>query len=68
MDSCGGFGKWADHTRIGSRFFIADKILGNLPPNSLKEMKVNVRNALVDLFKSVGGLDMVTRGRKPGTD
>lgn len=46
----------------------ADKTLGNLPTNSLKEMEVNIRNALVGLFKSVGGLEMVTEGRKPGID
>lgn len=47
----------------------ADKTLGNLPPNSLKEMEVNIRNALVGLFKSVGSLEIVMgEGRKPGTD
>lgn len=35
----------------------ADKTLGNLHLNLLQEMEVDIRNALVGLFKSVGDLE-----------
>lgn len=35
----------------------ADKTPGDLHPNALQEVEVDIRNALVGLFKSVGGLE-----------
>lgn len=39
----------------------ADKTLGNLHLSLLQEMEVDIRNALVGLFKSVGDLEGARR-------
>lgn len=50
----------------------ADKTPGNLHPNSLQEMEVDIRNALGAFSKAQevwkGQGNAVTGGRKPGTD
>lgn len=49
----------------------ADKTPGNSHPDPLQEMEVDITDALVGLFKAVGGLEGVRHccdwGKKPGT-
>lgn len=60
---------WIDEEDLGSgqittewlEILRVDKAPGNLHPNLLQEMEVDIRNALVGLFKSVGDLEGARR-------